>query len=157
MARGPCRRPRHAPARDPAKLKGRRGLPRSAPPPSQRALAGRRPIASSAQPPCSDGPQAAAQIDGLNAAGRVIADAACDCGALRGTINGDLGAEAHIQANPSRALKPSLDPRLYAEHHKAGNFLPRIIGFRHIALCFENTLAGFMGVAIRVSALHRLG
>jgi transposase len=65
-----------------------------------------------------DCPQAAALIDGLEGVGHVIADAAYDSEPLCEKIEDDLGAEAHIQANPSRAIKPPLDPGLYAERHK---------------------------------------
>ena len=62
--------------------------------------------------------QAAALIDGLKGGGHVIVDAAYDADALRQKIEGERGAEAHIQANPSRAIKPPLDPDLYSERHK---------------------------------------
>jgi transposase len=85
--------------------------------------------------------------------GHVIADAAYDSGALREKIEGELGAQAHIQANPSRAIKPFLDPDLYAERHKVKNFFQRIKRFRRIALRCEKTLASFMGFVFLVSAL----
>lgn len=85
--------------------------------------------------------------------GHVIADAACDSGALRQKNEQDLEAEAHIQANPSRAIKPPLDPHLYAERHKVENFFQLIKHFRRIALCCEKTLTSFMGFVFLVSAL----
>ena len=84
-----------------------------------------------------DCPQAAALIEGLEGVGHVIADAAYDAGHLRALIETGLGAEAHIQANPSRAIKPPLDPDLYAERHKVENFFQRIKRFRRIALRCE--------------------
>lgn len=68
----------------------------------------------------------------------------------------ELGAEAQIQANPSRAIKPSLDPNLYAERHKVENFFQRIKRFRRIALRCERTLTSFMGSVFLVSALDWL-
>ena len=103
-----------------------------------------------------DCPQAAALIDGLNGVCHVIADAAHDSGPLRKKIEDDLGAEAHIRANPSRALKPPLDPDLYAERHKVENFFQRIKRFRRIALRCEKTLTSFMSFAFLVSALDWL-
>ena len=95
-------------------------------------------------------------IGGLGGVGHVIADAAYDSGALRGKIKEELGAEAHIQANPSRAIKPYIDPDLYAERHKVENFFQRIKRFRRIALRCEKTLTSFMGFVFLVSALDWL-
>jgi putative transposase len=103
-----------------------------------------------------DSPQAAALIDGLDGVGHVIADAAYDSGALRGKIADELGAQAHIQANPSRAIKPPLDPAFYAERHKVENFFQRIKRFRRIALRCEKTIPSFMGFVFLVSALDWL-
>ena len=103
-----------------------------------------------------DCPQAAALIGGLEGVGHVIADAAYDAGHLRALIETGLGAEAHIQANPSRAIKPPLDPDLYAERHKVENFFQRIKRFRRIALRCEKTLTGFMGFVFLVSAIDWL-
>lgn len=86
----------------------------------------------------------------------VIADAAYDAGHLRVLIADGLGAQAQIQANPSRAIKPPLDPDLYAERHKIENFFQRIKRFRRIALRCEKTLAGFMGFVYLASALDWL-
>ena len=63
-------------------------------------------------------PQVAARLGGLEDVGQVIADAAHGPGPLRKKIEEDRGAEAHIQANPSRAIKPPFDPNPYAERHK---------------------------------------
>lgn len=103
-----------------------------------------------------DCPQATSLIEGLKGVGHVIADAAYDAGHLRDLIAGDLGAKAHIQANPSRAIKPLLDPDLYAERHKVENFFQRIKRFRRIALRCEKTLTSFMGFVYLVSALDWL-
>jgi len=103
-----------------------------------------------------DCPQAAALIEGLEGVGHVIADAAYDAGHLRALIETGLGAEAHMQANPSRAIKPPLDPDLYAERHKVENFFQRIKRFRRIALRCEKTLTGFMGFVFLVSAIDWL-
>ena len=100
-----------------------------------------------------DCPKAAALIGGLAGVGHVIADAAYDAGALREKIKGELGAQAHIQANPSRSTKPPLDPDLYAERHKVENFFQRIKRFRRIALRSEKTIPSFMGFVFLVSAL----
>ena len=103
-----------------------------------------------------DCPQASALIEGLEGVGHVIADAAYDAGHLRTLIEHGLGAEAHIQANPSRAIKPPLDPDLYAERHKVENFFQRIKRFRRIALRCEKTLTSFMGFVFLVSAIDWL-
>lgn len=103
-----------------------------------------------------DSPQAAALIDGLEGVGHAIADAAYDSGALRGKIEVELRAEAHIQANPSRAIKPPLDPDLYAERHKVENFFQRIKRFRRIALRCEKSLTSFMAFVFLISALDWL-
>ena len=103
-----------------------------------------------------DCPQAAALIEGLEGVDHVIADAAYDSGPLRRMIEEDLGAQAHIQANPSRAIKPPLDQDLYAERHKVENFFQRIKRFRRIALRCEKTLTNFMGFVFLVCALDWL-
>lgn len=61
-----------------------------------------------------------------------------------------------LQANPSRAIKPPLDPDLYAERHKVENFFQRIKRFRRIALRCEKTLTSFMGFVFLISALDWL-
>jgi transposase len=68
-----------------------------------------------------------------------------------------LSAAAQIQAKSSRAIKPPLDPDLYAERHKMENFFQRIIRFRRIALRCGKTLTSFMGFVFLVSALDWLG
>ena len=99
-----------------------------------------------------DCPQAAGRIEGLTGVGHVIADAADDAGHLRDLIENDLDAKADIQANPSRASKPPLDPALYAERHKVENVCQRIKRCRRIALRCEKTLSSFMGFVYLVSA-----
>lgn len=103
-----------------------------------------------------DSPQAAALIDGLDGVGHVIADAAYDSGTLRGKIRDELRAEAHIQANPSRAIKPPLDPDLSAERHKVENFFQGIKRFRRIALRCDKTRTSFLGFVFLISALDWL-
>jgi putative transposase len=103
-----------------------------------------------------DCPQAAALIAGLPGVEHVIADAAYDAEHLRARIADQLGAAAQIQANPSRAIKPPLDPELYAERHKVENFFQRIKRFPRIALRCEKTLSGFIGFVFLVSALDWL-
>ena len=90
--------------------------------------------------------------------GHGSADAACDPGALRGTIKEELGAEAHIQANPSRAIKPPpLDRDLSAERHEGEDFFQQINRFRRTALRREKTVPSLMGFVCLVSALDRPG
>ena len=103
-----------------------------------------------------DSPHVAVLIDGLDGVSHFIADAAYDSGTLRGKIKDDLRAEADIKANPSCAIKPSLDPELYAERHKVEYFFQRIKRFRLIALRCEKTIPCFMGFASRVAALDWL-
>ena len=95
-------------------------------------------------------------IEGLAGVNHVIADAAYDAGHLRDLIRDGLGAEAQIPANPSSALKPSLDPALYAERHKVENFFQRIKRFQRIAPRCGKTLRNFTGFVYLVSALDWL-
>ena len=75
---------------------------------------------------------------------------------MREKIAGELRAEAHIQGNPSRAIKPPLDPELYAERHKVENFFHQIKRFRRIAPRCEKALTSFMGFVFLISALYWL-
>ncbi|WP_136646319.1 transposase [Tabrizicola sp. YIM 78059] len=75
---------------------------------------------------------------------------------MRAKIATELGAEADIQANPPRAIKPPLDRELHAERHKVENFFQRIKRFRRIALRCEKTMTSFMGFVFPVSALDWL-
>ena len=72
---------------------------------------------------------------------------------MRDKIRHELGAKAHIQANPSRAIKPFLDPDLSAKRHKVENFVQRIKRFRRIALRCEKMLQSFVGFVFLTSAL----
>lgn len=65
-------------------------------------------------------------------------------------------AEAQIQANPSRAIKPPLDPDIYVMRHKVETFFQRIKRFRRIALRCKKTLSSFMGFVFLGSALDWL-
>jgi transposase len=81
----------------------------------------------------------------LRGVGHVIADAAYDAGPLRTFIADDLGATAQIKANPSRAIAPPIDWRLYKERHQVECFFNKLKRFRRIALRCEKTLPAFMG------------
>ena len=92
-----------------------------------------------------DCPQAEALLSGLRGVGHVVADAAYDADPLRAFITNALGATAQIKANPSRAVAPALDWRLYKERHQIEGFFNRLKRFRRIALRCEKTLPAFMG------------
>ena len=92
-----------------------------------------------------DRPQAEALLRGLKGIGHVIADAAYDADPLRAFIADDLGATPQIKANPSRAIAPSIDWRLYKERHQVECFFNKLKRFRRIALRCEKTLTAFMG------------
>jgi transposase len=87
---------------------------------------------------CGDCPQAKALRSGLTGVSHVIADAAYDADTLRAFIVHDLKATAQISANPSRAITPPVDWRLYKERHQVERF-------RRIALRCEKTITAFMG------------
>ncbi len=84
-------------------------------------------------------------MKGLKGVGHVIADAAYDADPLRALIADDLGAIAHIRANPSRTGKPPIDWRLYKERHQVECFFNKLKRFRRIALRCEKTVTAFMG------------
>ncbi|MFB9048093.1 IS5 family transposase [Sphingobium indicum] len=92
-----------------------------------------------------DCPQAQTLLSGLEGVGHVIADAAYDADPLRAFIADDLGAIAQIKANPSRAIAPAIDWRLYKERHQVECFFNKLKRFRRIALRCEKTLSAFMG------------
>ena len=92
-----------------------------------------------------DRPQAEALLSGLHGVGHVIADAAYDADPLRAFITDGLKAVAQIKANPSRAIAPALDQRLYKERHQIECFFNKLKRFRRIALRCEKTLPAFMG------------
>lgn len=81
----------------------------------------------------------------MKGVGHVIADAAYDADPLRSFIADDLGATAHIKANPSRTAKPAIDWHLYKEHHQVECFFNRLKRFCRIALRCEKTISAFMG------------
>ncbi len=80
-------------------------------------------------------------------------DAAYDADPLRTLIADDLGATAHIKANPSRTAKPSIDSRLCKERHQVECFFNRLKRFRRIALRCEKTIAAFLGFVHLASAM----
>jgi len=73
-----------------------------------------------------DRPQAEALLAGLKGVGHIIADAAYDADPLRAFIASDLGATAHIKANPSRTGKPPIDWSLYKERHQVECFFNKL-------------------------------
>lgn len=81
----------------------------------------------------------------LKGVGHVIADAAYDADPLRTFIADNLGAIAHIKANPSRTAKPLIDWHLYRERHQIECFFNKLKRFRRIALRCEKTISAFMG------------
>ena len=93
-----------------------------------------------------DRPQAEALLSGLQDVSHVIADAAYDADPLRAFITDNLGATAQINANPSRAVAPAVDWRLYKERHQVECFFNKLKRFRRIALRCEKTLPAFMGL-----------
>lgn len=80
----------------------------------------------------------------MQGVGHVIADAAYDADTLRAFI-ADLGATAHIKANPGRAITPPIDWSLYKERHQVECFFNKLKRFRRIALRCEKTITAFMG------------
>ena len=93
-----------------------------------------------------DRPQAEALLSGLQGiVGHVIADAAYEADPLRAFIADELGATAQIRANPSRAIVPPIEWRLYKERHQIECFFNKLKRFRRSALRCEKTLTAFMG------------
>src|SRR3546814_5989710 len=92
-----------------------------------------------------DRPQAETLLAGLKGVGHVIADAAYDADPLRAFIANDLGASAHIKANPSRTKKPPIDWNLYKERQQVECFFNKLNRFRRIDLRCEQTITAFMG------------
>ena len=90
-----------------------------------------------------DSPQARGLIEGLNGVGHVIADAAYDADHLRAFIRCDLGADAQIKQNPTRASIQPIDWALYKERHLVECFFNQIKRFRRIALRCEKTVSSF--------------
>jgi transposase len=96
------------------------------------------------QPP--ERPQARGLLEGLADRGRiahVIADAACDADQLRSFVVDDLGAQAQIKPNPSRADKPRTDWTLHKERNLVERFFNRLERYQRIALRCEKTLSSF--------------
>lgn len=85
-------------------------------------------------------------IAGLKGVGHVIADAAYDVDPLRTFITDDVGATAHIKANPSRTAKPPIDWRLYKERHQVECFFNKLKRFRHIAPRCEEIITALVGL-----------
>ena len=73
----------------------------------------------------------------------MIADAAYDADHLRNFIADNLGAQAQIKQNPSRATRFSIDWTLYKERNLVERFFNRIKRFRRIALRCEKTVSSF--------------
>lgn len=92
-----------------------------------------------------DCPQAEMLLTGLRGVGHVIADAACDADPLRAFVADNLGATAHIKANPRRTTTPPIDWRLYKERHQVECFFNRLKRFCRTALRCEKTITAFMG------------
>ena len=86
---------------------------------------------------------AEALLAGLDAADYVIADCAYDADRIRVVIAEQLGAEAVIPSNPSRAGAIPMDEELYKERHLIECFFNKIKRYRRIALRCEKTLASF--------------
>lgn len=91
----------------------------------------------------ADSPQARGLIEGLRGVRHVICDAAYDADHLRSFITRDLGANAQIKPNPSRAIQPETDWSLYKEGHLVECFFNKIKRFRRIALRCEKTVSSF--------------
>ncbi|EFG85675.1 IS5 family transposase [Novacetimonas hansenii] len=92
-----------------------------------------------------DRSQAKTLLSGLQGVSHVIADAAYEADPLRAFIADELGATAQIKANPSRAIVPPIEWRLYKERHQIECFFNKLKHFRRIALRCEKTLTAFMG------------
>jgi len=91
-----------------------------------------------------DAPQAEPLIEGLPA-DVVMADTAYDSDRLRQKI-AEMGAIAVIPNNPSRALKHTLDPHLYAQRHLVECCFSKLKQFRRVATRFEKTARNYLAV-----------
>ncbi len=87
----------------------------------------------------------------------MIADAACDADHLRGYIADDLGADARIKQNPSRATRYPIDWMLYKERHLVACFFNRIKRFRRIALRCEKTVSSLKAFVDLACAMAWIG
>jgi transposase len=91
---------------------------------------------------------AEALLEGFDAADYVIADyviadCAYDADRIRAVIGEQLGAQAVIPSNPSRAGAIPMDKELYKTRHLIECFFNKIKRYRRIALRCEKTLASF--------------
>ena len=98
-----------------------------------------------------DAPQAKALIEALSAES-VMADTAYDSDALRGII-AEMGAEAVIPNNPSRARKHPLDKALYAERHLIECCFSKLKQFRRVATRYEKTAQNYCSVVALAAAI----
>ena len=95
-------------------------------------------------------------LAGLEDVVHVIADAAYASGLLREEAGEDRGAEARIRAKPSRAIKPSLGPHLYAGCYTVESVFQRIKRFCRITRRCEKPMTSFGGSVFLAAALDWL-
>ncbi|AQT05594.1 transposase [Acetobacter persici] len=100
-----------------------------------------------------DRPQTETLLYGLQGVGHVIADAAYDADSLRAFIADELGAIAQIKTNPSRAIVPPIEWRLYKERHQIECFFNKLKRFRRVALRCEKTFTIFEGFVYLACAM----
>jgi transposase len=62
---------------------------------------------------------------------------------VRSFVTDDLGAQAQIEPNPSRAEKPDMDWTLHEERNLVERFFNRLKRFRRVALRCEKTISSF--------------
>jgi transposase len=91
-----------------------------------------------------DAPQAGTLLDGTLAQ-IVIADAAHDADHIRDAV-AQMGAEAVIPNNPSRARKYQLDSHLYAQRHLIECCFSRLKQFRRVATRFDKTAQNYLAI-----------
>ena len=96
---------------------------------------------------------AEALLKGFEAADYVIADCAYDADRIRTIISKQLGAEAVIPSNPSRAGALPMDEELYKVRHLVECFFNKIKRFRRIALRCEKTLTSFRAFVMIACAM----
>jgi len=96
-----------------------------------------------------DAPQAKALVEGLSA-DVVMADTAYDSDALRSVI-AEMGADAVIPNNPSRAPKYPLDNALYAGRDLIECCFSKLRQFRRVATRYEKTAQNYR-VAVALAA-----
>lgn len=103
-----------------------------------------------------DGPQAAALIDGLDGVGHVIADAACDSGALRGRSGTNFGRKPPSRpTRPARSSRPSppISTQNATRSGTSSSGSSASVASRCAALRCEKTLTSFRGFVFLISAL----